>query len=171
MNRGAPAFSLVVNRLERTDLVTMAQCVAIDAGSFPYPSVRFEQGPDASFVWVAREAADGPAPGPVPAAPAGRALGFLASRVRREHDLYIEGLATHPRARRRGAGRALLRAAIAFAGQRDLAALTLNVWTGNRAAVALYQGEGFEIVRELPRFYRPGIFESDDAYQMVRVLD
>lgn len=155
----ANAFTVVVQRLEATDAVAMAQCVAIDVDAFPYPSSRFVSRSGASPVWVARGAHER------------RLLGFLAASERRGRDLYVEGLATATEARRQGVGRALLRAAIDFAREARAATLSLHVWTGNQAAIGLYRSEGFDVRLRVPRFYAPGVFASVDACRMVRVLD
>jgi len=60
-----------------------------------------------------------------------------------------------PRAlRRRGVGRALVRAAIERAGADGSARLVLEVAEDNWAALGLYAGAGFVLVGRQPRYYR-----------------
>ena len=149
----------MVRELALSDMVGIAQCILIDADSFPYAGVTFGFRPASAHVWIAR-GADPP-----------RVLGFVASVVRgREH--YIEALAVERRSRREGIGRALLYAAMAHARDAHLDTVRLHVWVGNRAAVALYLSTGFVQRRRVQRFYRAGLFgSSDDAYEMTWAVD
>lgn len=138
------------------DLVAMAQCMAIDAEAFPYPSAQFGAQADTARVWVARDDA--------------RVIGFLAGRVRRT-ELHIEGLAVDTAARRGGVARALLRVAADEARVQDLRSVTLHVSVTSRGAIRLYESEGFEVVREMPRFYPPRAFGGVTAgLEMVLTL-
>jgi ribosomal protein S18 acetylase RimI-like enzyme len=67
---------------------------------------------------------------------------------------YIKRVVTHPDYRGRGLARKLLQHIIQFARTTHQAeAIDLHVWEGNRAAIALYEGLGFQIQhREL--YYR-----------------
>jgi GNAT superfamily N-acetyltransferase len=76
---------------------------------------------------------------------AGRPLGlafgiFDKERAKTGH---VGGMWVEPAARGRGAGRALLDAAIAWARSRELGRLELWVTEGNGAAVRLYERSGF----------------------------
>jgi GNAT superfamily N-acetyltransferase len=64
--------------------------------------------------------------------------------------LYIDALATDPAHRRRGAARLLLAEAERMARQRGLRQLALDTSLDNRAARALYLGEGYEEVAYKP---------------------
>jgi ribosomal protein S18 acetylase RimI-like enzyme len=66
------------------------------------------------------------------------------------HALYVDALATDPALRRRGAARALLRAAERRATELRLPAVALDTSLDNHAARSLYLSEGFEEVA-----YRP----------------
>ena len=143
-----------VELLAPGDLVAMAQCMAIDAGAFPYPSAQFGLRAESARVWVARAEAGA------------RVEGFLAGRVRRRA-MHVEGLAVHPGARRRGVGRALVRAAVDHARAGRLRAIGLHVSVRNRAAIALYEGEGFSSAGRLGDFYPASAFEGErDALEM-----
>ena len=82
-------------------------------------------------------------------------VGFVALLVRqvrrtpiRRERCYVEidNMAVDPRYRRRGIGRALVRAAEVWAAQRGITVLQLNVYEFNDAAARLYEAEGFETV-------------------------
>jgi len=147
-----------VEPLDPADLVAMAHCVAIDADAFPYPSAQFGSRADSARRWIARE--EGAAGRP------GRVLGFLAGRVRRGA-LHIEGVAVGLEARRRGVGRALVRACIDYARGRHLRAVGLHVSVTNPGAIALYEAEGFAVVGRLRGFYPPAAFGGQaDALEM-----
>jgi len=153
------ARTLLVEPLPR-DALALAQCLAIDATVFPFPSMLFERASidPAARVWIAR------------AEPNGRVVGVLGAYLR-DGVLLVHGLAVDPSHRRAGAGRALLRAAIAGARELRARALQLQVSTTNRAAIALYESEGFEVARVRPGYYAAGVYRgSGDALEMVRTL-
>ena len=138
----------------RGDAAAITRCILIDADAFPYPSVEFGLRSSSSRLMLARESRGGPI------------VGFVAGRVRRAC-LHIEGLAVERACRRRGIGRALVRAAVATSRVECVAALTLHVGTCNAAAIALYRAEGFAIDQCLRGFYSARAFGNDrDAYQM-----
>lgn len=82
------------------------------------------------------------------AAPAGFALYRVAA-----DEAELLSLAVLPAARRRGLGRALLRAVQAQARARGAATLFLEVGAENRAAGALYRAAGFAVVGRRPGYY------------------
>lgn len=65
-------------------------------------------------------------------------------------------LGVSPRARRRGVGARLLLELIRVARRRGAQSLMLEVRADNGAARALYQAEGFTVLRVRPRYYQPG---------------
>jgi RimJ/RimL family protein N-acetyltransferase len=69
------------------------------------------------------------------------------------------GLMVDGRFRRRGVGRALLDAAVAWAREHDVSKLELHVFPWNEPAIALYEAYGFE--RE---GYRKGHYLRDDGF-------
>ncbi len=148
----------IVERLEPGDLVAMAQCMAIDADSFPYASAQFGVRADSARAWIVRDEAGG------------RVAGFLAARVRRGV-LHIEGIAVAPAMRRRGHARALLRSAVRHGRDAGLRVVALHVSVTNPGAVALYEAEGFSVTERLRDFYPPHAFDGErDALLMVRPL-
>jgi ribosomal-protein-alanine N-acetyltransferase len=141
-----------VERLELGDLVSMAQCMAIDADAFPYASAHFGLRAASARVWIAREE--------------GRVVGFLAGRVRRRA-MHVEGLAVEQSARRRGLGRTLVRASVEYARGARLRAIGLHVSVSNHAAIALYEAEGFSVTATLRDFYPAAAFGGEgDALEM-----
>lgn len=147
-----------------SDLIALAQCIALDVSTFPHPSLPpVLSGPLAPHpVWIARASGPGVARGDV--------IGFAAGRWKRGH-LEIAGLAVDSKARRQGVGRALLGAAAAEARARRLGAVILHVSTGNPGARALYRSEGFHESRLLAGFYSSPEFPDDgDALEMVLPL-
>jgi ribosomal-protein-alanine N-acetyltransferase len=140
------------------DIVAMAQCMAIDADAFPYASAQFGQRAASARVWVVRDGHGG------------RVEGFLAARVRGAA-MHVEGVAVARGARRRGLGRALVRAAVQGARDERLRAVGLHVSVTNPGAVALYESEGFVITRRMREFYPPGAFGGErGALAMMRVV-
>ncbi|PJE94577.1 GNAT family N-acetyltransferase [Streptomyces carminius] len=73
--------------------------------------------------------------------------GGLAARA---HIRRIQGLAVDDRARGRGVGRALVRAALAEARRQGASRITLGVLGHNAPARALYASEGFAVEGVLP---------------------
>jgi ribosomal-protein-alanine N-acetyltransferase len=65
-------------------------------------------------------------------------------------------LAVHPQYRRMGGGQVLLYGLLLAAHQRGLQWATLEVRSSNRAAIALYQKFGFEILGRRRRYYEDG---------------
>ncbi len=148
--------AITVEPLASSDLVAVAECIAIDAEAFPYASAQFGMQSASSCVLAARQ------PGQ------SHIVGFIAGRVQ-AGALHLEGLAVDTRARRHGIGRALVRAAVACAVARRLDRVTLHVSVGNRAAIALYEAEGFVVVGRLAGFYPRGAYGAQtDAYEMAR---
>jgi ribosomal protein S18 acetylase RimI-like enzyme len=155
MARRATSPTRAIERAEPGDLVAMAQCMAIDADAFPYPSAQFGVRADGARVWVARD-------------DAGRAVAFLAGRLRHGH-LHVEGLAVVAEARRRGLGRALVRAAVEGSRAEGVRSIGLHVSVTNEGAVALYASEGFRVARRLRDFYGPRVYGGERAALEMRI--
>lgn len=79
-------------------------------------------------------------------------------------------LGVAPDARRRGAARALLDDLFARARALGVASLTLEVADDNAAALALYEGLGFERVGLRPRYYRRKDGSTMDARLLRRIF-
>ncbi len=139
-----------------SDLVALAQCTALDASIFPHPSLPPVLDARIPSVLVARMGTE--------------VIGFVGG-VRRGGTLDIVGIGVAPEHRQRGVGRALVRAAIASATERQFSKIVLHVSTGNEAAVLLYTNEGFRITRTLRGYYSARRFPNNgDAYEMTLSL-
>jgi [ribosomal protein S18]-alanine N-acetyltransferase len=82
----------------------------------------------------------------------------------------IVTLGVAPAARRRGAARALLEDLLVRARDFGIASLTLEVAEDNGAALALYQGLGFERAGTRPGYYRRPDGSLMDARLLRRIL-
>jgi ribosomal-protein-alanine N-acetyltransferase len=76
---------------------------------------------------------------------------------------HIKDLAVHPDARQNGLGRLLLRHAVSRLVVEGVSWIKLEVRAGNTVAQRLYSEEGFETLRQIPRYYNDG----EDALVMV----
>ena len=65
----------------------------------------------------------------------------------------ITNIATHPSARRMGLGRAVVSALLDYGASCGLVSFSLEVRESNSAAIALYEGLGFEAVGIRKNFY------------------
>lgn len=98
----------------------------------------------------------------------GQAAGFALCRAAAdEAELLL--LATTPALRRRGVGRALLRAVIADCKDRGIAKLHLEVRAGNEA-IDLYRADGFTKVGERRGYYRGSSGQLFDALTFRREI-
>lgn len=96
--------------------------------------------------------------------------GELLGYVGMQHVLdegYIGNVCTAPQHRRRGVARALLRELRARAERLGLAFLTLEARSSNAAAIALYEGAGYERVGTRPGYYQ---HPAEDAVIMTLFL-
>lgn len=66
---------------------------------------------------------------------------------------FVTNVAVHPAHRRQGIATALLRHQLAFGRERGLYRLALEVRASNRAAISLYEREGFTLDGTRPGFY------------------
>ena len=87
----------------------------------------------------------------------GAVEGFaVATLVRAAGVAELENIAVAAGARRQGVGRALCGAAVMWAREEGAQTVELEVWEGNGAAVALYEGVGFQAVGWRPHYYGAG---------------
>ena len=82
----------------------------------------------------------------------GRVLGYAGLMVVADEG-YITNVAVFPEYRRQGIAAQLLQVFLQFAAANHLAFLTLEVRPSNAAAIALYQGFGFEEVGRRKNYY------------------
>jgi ribosomal protein S18 acetylase RimI-like enzyme len=77
----------------------------------------------------------------------GTPLGFISLKVTRDvagvERGHVADLAVAQSARRRGVGQRLMQAGEAWARERGFAALSLDVWATNEAALEFYRGLGY----------------------------
>ena len=71
-------------------------------------------------------------------------------------------VAVYPAWRRKGFARALMTALVAYAKEKDLEQIFLDVRVSNEAAIALYEGFAFEKIGVRKKYYENG----EDAYMM-----
>ena len=89
--------------------------------------------------------------------------------LKQRHAGFIRGMHVVPHFRRRGVGRALLRAALDRAiAWPDVEQLTLIVTATNTAAVALYEELGFVAFGRAPRALRVGVQYFDEIHMVWR---
>ncbi|MDD4714988.1 MAG: ribosomal protein S18-alanine N-acetyltransferase [Oscillospiraceae bacterium] len=99
--------------------------------------------------------------------PEGALLGYAGLQFVMDEG-YVTNVAVHPAARRKGVGSALLRALLAFCGEKGLSFLSLEVRESNGAARSLYQSFGFQAVGLRKNYYaRP----REDALLMTKFMD
>lgn len=82
----------------------------------------------------------------------GRVLGYAGLMVVADEG-YITNVAVFPEYRRQGIAAQILQVFLQFAAANRLAFLTLEVRPSNAAAIALYQGFGFEEVGRRKNYY------------------
>ncbi|MDP9034123.1 MAG: ribosomal protein S18-alanine N-acetyltransferase [Myxococcota bacterium] len=127
-----------------------------------------------SRLWVARESL---APEPEEVAPRPRNTGARTDEGSRivaflvawhvADELHVLNVATHQDRRRCGIGRAMMNAVIAYARNRRVQQVLLEVRRSNAAALALYRRLGFFAMRIRSRYYP----DDEDAVEMVLLLD
>ena len=94
----------------------------------------------------------------------GAMIGFVAGDPRHSAGvLWISTIAVDPRYQRRGIGRALL---LACEAQARLTMMKLTVRPSNRAAIALYEKEGYRAVDLWRSYYNDG----EDGLVMAKIL-
>lgn len=136
--------------------VDLSAVVALDQISFsqPWPPAAFdaELANAHSRCWVAEED--------------GRVVGALVIwRVLDE--AHIATIAVHPDYRRRGIGKALLRAGMDAAYAEGARIYHLEVRAGNLAAQKMYADFGYEVVGRRPKYYQDN---GEDALLLTLIL-
>lgn len=80
---------------------------------------------------------------------------------------HVKDLAVHPDHRGRGVGRGLLERGLAVLASEGAGRVKLEVRDGNEPALALYREFGFELQKQVPRYYADG----ETALVMVRSME
>jgi ribosomal-protein-alanine N-acetyltransferase len=109
-----------------------------------------------SHMWVAREAGSA----------SSNLVGFLAL-WHVVDELHVLNLVTRTDRRRTGIGRGLMEAALAFARDKRVKQVLLEVRRSNAAAIALYRKVGFHATRVRAAYYA----DDEDAVEMTLRLD
>ena len=150
---GRDTIDLVLSPMERAHLPSVLE---IEHASFTNPwrlaDFEFALGREGSYCLVAH--LDG---GLV-----GYSVGFFVLA-----EYHLADFAVHPDRRRSGLGRAMLDRVISSLEPRPTDYVALEVRASNRAAIALYQGAGFETVAIRKGYYS---LPTEDALVMLRAL-
>jgi ribosomal-protein-alanine N-acetyltransferase len=100
---------------------------------------------------------------------AGEVVGFVIARQAAD-EAEILTIATDPKQRRKGIGARLLEAAVELSRQRGITAMYLEVASGNKAAIALYERFGFTEVGRRQAYYQQSRKTPEDALLMRKPL-
>jgi len=119
-------------------------------------SLREELGRSWSRMWVARERREG----------GEQVVGFLTAWHVAD-ELHVLNVTTRADRRRRGIGRALMSAAMAYAREKRVKHALLEVRRSNHGALALYRSIGFFATGVRARYYP----DDEDAVEMVALFD
>jgi len=93
----------------------------------------------------------------------GKPAGYISALARFGGAAHLVSLAVHPRYRKLGVAKSLVKALIRKLKAGGFAKLTLEVRVSNKPAMALYQSLGFKPSGKLPSYYEDG----EDAQVMV----
>ncbi len=96
-------------------------------------------------------------------------VGFVLTR-QAEDECEILTIVADSKKRRSGIANALMIHALELSRLRRARRIYLEVASGNRAAIALYQKHGFEEISRRPGYYRQGRGKTEDALVMARSL-
>jgi len=152
------ASDLVIEPMRREDLPDV---LAIEVASFslPWTEEMFvnELGPETLAAMLVARVPGAGAPPPV--------VGYICVWLVSD-ELHINNLAVHPRWRKRGIARELLRAGLEHGRRGGAGAAFLEVRASNLAAQGLYRQFHFEPVGVRPRYYTHPV---EDAVIMRRI--
>ena len=145
---------VVIDRMNGSDVVAVVAIDASSPGSSAWDEAQLRGELDRSWahLWVVR--AD-----EIPVA-------FLATWHVAD-ELHVLNIATHAEHRRRGHARLLLQHALAFAVERSVRLVLLEVRRSNAGAIGLYRAFGFVAMGLRERYYGDG----EDAVEMLLRLD
>lgn len=144
-------------RVDRMRAADVAAVVAIDASSLGSSAwdegqLRGELDRSWAHLWVVRQG--------------NQPIAFIATWHVAD-ELHILNIATSEAHRRHGHARTLLREALAFAVERKVRLVLLEVRRSNAAAIGLYRSFGFCAMGLRERYYS----DSEDAVEMLLRLD
>lgn len=146
----------VVERMAEADLaaVLAIEEASLESSHWDEAQLRGELSRTWAFLWVSR------------LRPMSPPISFLATWLVQD-ELHVLNIATHPMHRRGGHARALMDHALAFACERGVRMLLLEVRRSNAAAIGLYRKLGFAAIGLRERYYG----DDEDAVEMVLRLD
>jgi ribosomal-protein-alanine N-acetyltransferase len=149
-------------RIERMTSADVREVAALDALVFPQPAAKGAKAAEHRLgeemarpwtrAWIAREE---------------RALAGYLMAWHVVDELHVLNVATVPAMRRRGIGRALVDAAVAYAVGSKLRLVLLEVRASNHAAIRLYRAARFAAIGVRRAYYTDG----EDAVEMLLELD
>lgn len=144
----------VIDRMREADVAAVVAIDASSPGSSAWDEAQLRGELDRAWahLWVLREA--------------GVPIAFIATWHVAD-ELHVLNIATSGPHRRRGHARALLRAALAFAVERKVRLVLLEVRRSNAAAIGLYRSFGFVAMGLRERYYG----DQEDALEMLLRLD
>lgn len=151
-----PDDALAIEPLAGADDALATAIDALARASFGDPSfsLRAELERPWTRAWVAR---GGGAPS------AGFAVAWHVA-----DELHVLNVAVAPELRRHGVGTALMEAALAYAAEKRVRIVLLEVRRSNRPALRLYRGLGFTVLGVRPKYYGDN---DEDAVEMILSLD
>jgi len=92
-----------------------------------------------------------------------RNIGFLCFRIVGEES-EILSLVVHPKYRRKGSGKQLMKFYIDFCSQREVKAFYLETGVSNQVAICLYESFSYHPISIRPKYYQ----RKEDALLMMR---
>lgn len=156
-------------RLPKSTEPSRATLSAARGGRLDAAQLREELARPWARLWVARAEDAKP--------PSGSRLGSEAQRRANAaafllawhvaDELHVLDVATHPELRRRGYGRALMQQSLAYAREKAIRHVLLEVRRSNVPAIRLYRDCGFFAMGIRKQYYP----DDEDAVEMVLVLD
>lgn len=96
-------------------------------------------------------------------------VGFIMTRQAGD-ECEILTIVSDDKKRRSGIANSLMTQAVELSRLRNARRIFLEVASGNKAAIALYQRHGFEEISRRPGYYQQGRSEAEDALVMARSL-
>lgn len=129
----------------------------------PWPFAAFERLLDVPAFLVAERTNADPGPGEEPVGrdgdPRGQVLGYIVGDVtpnNRRKVGHIKDLAVRPDEQGQGLGRILLETGLSRLAGAGASVVRLEVRASNEPARSLYESVGFDVVRQVPRYYEDG---------------
>lgn len=164
MNADDPAPAFVIEQVE-PGAADEPALQAIEVACFGSSAVRLSEELRRPWVrvWAARPSNPASAAAPQGSAPAAYLLAWHVA-----DELHVLSVATLPAFRRRGAGRALIEAALGYAATNAIRLVLLEVRRSNQDAISVYRSAGFAATGIRRGYYAD---TGEDAIEMVVTFD